>query len=70
MKVYHQLLEGGFSVSSNAILACLHRRFHETLKYKTPMSVYFDNLKINDKITLNLVNVWHKVTHIEVIRFI
>jgi len=26
-----------------------HRRFHETLKYKKPMSVYFDSLKINDE---------------------
>ena len=56
MKAYHQLLEDGFSVSSNAILACHHRKFHETLKYITPMSVYFDSLKINDEITLNLVN--------------
>jgi len=26
-----------------------HRRFHETLKYKKPMSVYFESLKINDE---------------------
>ena len=26
-----------------------HRRFHETLKYKKPMNVYFDSLKINNK---------------------
>jgi putative transposase len=25
-----------------------HRRFHETLKYKKPMAVYFENLKINN----------------------
>ena len=26
-----------------------HRRFHETLKYKKPMNVYFDSLKINNE---------------------
>ncbi|WP_324171963.1 IS3 family transposase [Sulfurimonas sp.] len=26
-----------------------HRRFHETLKYKKPMNVYYDSLKINDE---------------------
>ena len=26
-----------------------YRRFHETLKYKKPMNVYFDSLKINDE---------------------
>jgi len=26
-----------------------YRRFHETLKYKKPMNVYFESLKINDK---------------------
>ena len=26
-----------------------HRRFHETLKYKKPMNVYCDSLKINDE---------------------
>lgn len=26
-----------------------YRRFHETLKYKKPMRVYFDSLKINDE---------------------
>ena len=26
-----------------------HRRFQETLKYKKPISVYFNNLKINDE---------------------
>lgn len=26
-----------------------HKRFHQTLKYKKPMNVYFDNLKINNK---------------------
>jgi putative transposase len=26
-----------------------YRRFHETLKYKKPMNVYYDSLKINDK---------------------
>jgi len=26
-----------------------HRRFHETLKYKKPMNVYYDSLKINEK---------------------
>ena len=26
-----------------------YRRFHETLKYKKPMDVYFDSLKINDE---------------------
>ena len=25
-----------------------YRRFHETLKYKKPMNVYYDSLKIND----------------------
>ena len=25
-----------------------HRRFHETLKYKKPMAVYFDSLKVNN----------------------
>ena len=25
-----------------------HRRFHETLEYKKPMAVYFDNLKVNN----------------------
>jgi len=28
-----------------------HRRFHETLKYKKPMNVYFESLKINEEIT-------------------
>jgi putative transposase len=26
-----------------------YRRFHETLKYKKPMNVYYDSLRINDK---------------------
>lgn len=26
-----------------------HRRFHETLKYKKPMNIYFESLRINDK---------------------
>ena len=26
-----------------------YKRFHETLKYKKPMNVYFDSLKINDE---------------------
>jgi len=26
-----------------------YRRFHETLKYKKPMNVYFESLKINDE---------------------
>ena len=26
-----------------------YKRFHETLKYKKPMNVYFDRLKINDE---------------------
>jgi len=26
-----------------------HRRFHETLKYKKPMNVYFESLQINDE---------------------
>ena len=26
-----------------------YRRFHETLNYKKPMNVYYDNLKINDE---------------------
>ena len=26
-----------------------HRRFHETLEYKKPMSVYLESLKINDE---------------------
>ena len=26
-----------------------YRRFHETLKYKKPMGVYFDSLQINDE---------------------
>ena len=26
-----------------------YRRFHKTLKYKKPMNVYFDSLKINDE---------------------
>jgi len=26
-----------------------HRRFHETLKYKKPMNVYYDSLKINEE---------------------
>ena len=25
-----------------------HRRFHETLKYKKPIAVYFDSLKVNN----------------------
>ena len=31
-----------------------HRRFHQTLNYKKPMNVYFQNLKINDRNYLNL----------------
>ncbi|VAY88411.1 Mobile element protein [hydrothermal vent metagenome] len=30
-----------------------YRRFHETLKYKKPMDVYFDSLKINDDRYIN-----------------
>ena len=26
-----------------------HKRFHQTLKYKKPMSFYYDSLKINNK---------------------
>ncbi|MFK5937587.1 MAG: hypothetical protein QM497_04225 [Sulfurimonas sp.] len=26
-----------------------YRRFHETLKYKKLMNIYFDSLKINDE---------------------
>jgi len=26
-----------------------YRRFHETLKYKKPMNVYYDSLKINEE---------------------
>jgi putative transposase len=26
-----------------------HRRFHESLKYKKPMSVYYENMKLNNK---------------------
>ena len=26
-----------------------YRRFHETLKYKKPMNMYFESLKINDE---------------------
>ena len=26
-----------------------YRRFHETLNYKKPMNIYFENLKINDE---------------------
>jgi putative transposase len=32
-----------------------HRRFHETLEYKKPMGVYFENLKINNNNYKNLV---------------
>ncbi len=35
-----------------------YRRFHETLKYKKPMSVYFESLQINDEnYTENVVTV-------------
>jgi putative transposase len=30
-----------------------YRRFHETLKYKKPMNVYFESLKINDEYYTN-----------------
>ena len=30
-----------------------YRRFHETLKYKKPMNVYFDSLKLNNKNYIN-----------------
>ena len=26
-----------------------YRRFHETLKYKKPMNVYFESLQMNDE---------------------
>ena len=31
-----------------------HKRFHETLKYKKPMNVYWDSIKINDENYTNL----------------
>ncbi len=31
-----------------------HKRFHETLDYRKPMSVYWDSIKINDKNYTNL----------------
>ena len=34
-----------------------HRRFHETLEYKKPMSVYFDNLKVNNDDYVDLVKI-------------
>jgi len=34
-----------------------HKRFHQTLKYKKPMSFYYDSLKINNKDYNNLVAV-------------
>jgi putative transposase len=30
-----------------------HKRFHETLKYKKPMKVYFESMKINDENYIN-----------------
>jgi putative transposase len=30
-----------------------YMRFHETLKYKKPMNVYFESLKINDEYYTN-----------------
>jgi putative transposase len=27
-----------------------HRRFHQTLQYKKPMNVYYESLKINNKV--------------------
>ena len=34
-----------------------HKRFHQTLDYKKPMSFYYDSLKINNKDYNNLVAV-------------
>jgi len=31
-----------------------HRRFHESLEYKKPMSIYCDSLKINDENYMNI----------------
>jgi putative transposase len=34
-----------------------YRRFHETLEYKKPMSVYFDSLKVNNNDYKNLIEI-------------
>ena len=34
-----------------------YRRFHETLEYKKPMSVYFDGLKVNNNDYKNLIEI-------------
>ena len=34
-----------------------HKRFHQTLGYKKPMSFYYDSLKINNKDYDNLVEI-------------
>ena len=34
-----------------------HKRFHQTLAYKKPMSFYYDSLKINNKDYDNLVEI-------------